>query len=281
MNAADYAEKAQELFVLPEICTRIRELLDEKTTTLDDIAELVCLDPALTAKLLKLANSAFYSFPVEIDSLSKAIAIIGDNAVYNLIIADGTTRAFSRLDPRATDLQQFWELSVDCGLMMKLLGRKLGIKTAEQLFVVGLLHHIGALVMAQAEPEKAKLCQDLATDTLPWQLQQQHFGFEYSACAMALLRHWQIPETVAIPVGEQNNPAPENMVTESRLLFLCSRLALVNNYPEFYHVDGLIEESVLDTLGLQMDDIEEAIAYAKLESFNILGIINPRAVTVF
>ena len=281
MNAVEYAENASELFVLPEICTRIRELLDDDKSNLDDIAELICLDPALSAKLLKLANSAFYSFPVEIDNLAKAIAIIGENAVYNLVIADGTTAAFAKVDKQHIDLQQFWELSVDCGLMMKQLGRCIGVKNAEQLFVVGLLHHIGQLVLVQAAPDTAVRCQQFTGDRRPWQLQQQEFGFTFAECAAELLTLWQIPETISLPIRQQHNSSPEMMVTESRLLYVASRLALVNNYPDLYTSDDLIATPLLDRLGLCGDDLEDALTFAKMESFNILGIINPRAVTVF
>ena len=138
MNAYEYAEQASEIFVLSDSFIRIKELIDDESSSIDDIADVILLDPALAATILKLSNSSFFNYPGKIDTISKAVLIIGITEVYNLVIAYFTTNAFKRLNADPEYLDDFWERSVDCALTVKFLGTKLRVPNAERLFILGL-----------------------------------------------------------------------------------------------------------------------------------------------
>ena len=93
MSAFEYARKVGDVFVLPDTCLKIKEVIDNKISNLDEISEIICLDPALASRLLKLANSALYNFPNPVDSVSKAVLLLGETQVYNLVVAYGSTEA--------------------------------------------------------------------------------------------------------------------------------------------------------------------------------------------
>ena len=85
MDATEYAEKAHEIFVLSDSFIRIKELIDDESSTIDDIADVILLDPALAGTVLKLANSSFFNYPGKIDTISKAVLVLGITEVYILI----------------------------------------------------------------------------------------------------------------------------------------------------------------------------------------------------
>ena len=124
MNAAAYAAQVGDVFVLPDTCLKIKQIIDNKISDLDEIAELISLDPSLASRLLKLANSALYNFPSQVDSVSKAVLLLGEVQVYNLVVAYGATEAFATVKPEALDLDRFREQSIHCALIAKFLAHK-------------------------------------------------------------------------------------------------------------------------------------------------------------
>ena len=97
MNASECAEISEEVFVLSDSFNRIKELIDDDSSTIDDIADVIILDPTLSVTILKLANSSFFSYPGKIDTISKAVLVLGITEVYNLVIAYFTTDAFKNI----------------------------------------------------------------------------------------------------------------------------------------------------------------------------------------
>ena len=122
MNALDYAEQASEVFVLSDSFIRIKELIDDEASTIDDIADVIIIDPALAGTILKLANSSLFNYPGKIDTISKAVLVLGITEVYNLVISYFTTEAFKTLTAKSHEdlnfLEEFWEQSVDCALLV-------------------------------------------------------------------------------------------------------------------------------------------------------------------
>ena len=139
MTALEYAQKANDVFVLSDSFVRIKELIDDETSTIDDIAEVIMIDPALASTILKLANSSFFNYPGKIDTISKALLVLGITEVYNLVIAYFTSDAFKAIDADADYLERYWEASVDAALLIKYLGEVCKVPNAERMFILGLL----------------------------------------------------------------------------------------------------------------------------------------------
>ena len=171
MNVNDYAERASEIFVLSDSFIRIKELIDDESSTIDDIADVILLDPALAGTILKLANSTFFNYPGRIDTISKAVLVLGITEVYNLVIAFFTKKAFKGIIAKQDYLDDFWCKSVDCALIVKYIGTRLNVPNAERLFILGLLYNLGELVVQQVTPEKTAEANGFSTTELPWQKQ--------------------------------------------------------------------------------------------------------------
>ena len=145
---------SDELPTLPTVASRIITLTAREDTTLSDIAKLVSTDTALSAKILKVSNSAFYSFAQQISSINQAVSILGINAVRSLILS------FSFLSMKAGkkkvqfNFEQFWNNSLAGAVASKLILERVKGADTEEIFICGLLQNLGELILARTFPEK-------------------------------------------------------------------------------------------------------------------------------
>ncbi len=281
MDAIDYAEKASEVFVLSDSFVRIKELIDDDASTIDDISDVILLDPALSGTILKLANSSFFNYPGKIDTISKAVLVLGITEVYNLVIAYFTTKAFHSIQAPAQFLEAFWEQSVDCALMIKYLGFELKVPNAERLFILGLLHNLGELVVQQFSPEKIEPLQKLAANELPWQKQRELLGFSYADCTGELLKLWHLPYSLMEPIRFQDEEGFEYASMETKLLYLAKRMMLMQHQCRGYSLSTLISPEKLTELGVNEALIASANEFCDMERLAILAVLNPSAAMVY
>lgn len=281
MNLNDYAEQASELFVLSDSFVRIKELIDDESSTIDDIADVILLDPALAGTILKLANSSFFNYPGKIDTVSKAVLVLGITEVYNLVIAFFTSKAFQGINAEQEFLDDFWCKSVDCALVIKFIGVKLGMPNAERLFILGLLHNLGELVVKQLSPEKLLEANLLAAGELPWQKQNIELGFSFGKCSAELLKKWQLPFTIIEPIRNQDSDDFEFYSDESKLLYLAKRMMLCNFDGKAYPLESLLSEELLKESQIDQELLRATSNFCDLERLNILSILNPSAAMIY
>ncbi|MCJ8294864.1 MAG: HDOD domain-containing protein [Colwellia sp.] len=279
MTADDYVEQASEIFVLSDSFIRIRELIDDEASTIDDISEVILLDPALAGTVLKLANSPFFSYPGKIDTISKAVLVLGITEVYNLVIAFFTTEAFKNIDANQDYLDDFWIKSIDCALLMKFLGTSLGIVHAERLFILGLLHNLGELVVHQMAADKQSACESQDINLLPWIKQYDVLGFTFGECSAGLLKEWQLPYSIFAPIRDQDVEDLSQYSTETQLLYVAKRVMSKTQVFKGQSIDysDLLTKEQLELLCLDKDMLENAVNYCDLERFSLLTILNPGA----
>lgn len=281
MNAIDYADQASELFVLSDSFLRIKELIDDESSTIDDISEVIMIDPALAASILKLSNSSFFSYPGKIDTISKAVLVLGITEVYNLVIAYFSTQAFKSVTADKDYLENFWEKSVDCALLIKYLGSVLGLANAERLFILGLLHNLGELIVQQITPDKISSLRSDGECINSWQQQQDALGFTFAECGAELLKLWQLPYSLVAPIRNQNEDDFSLINTESQLLYISKKI-IITQLSEEEKADFVpITEQQLAELSLNGTMITSAIEYCDLERLGILSILSPSAAMIY
>ena len=279
MKAQDYAIQANGSFALPDACFKVKSLMEEENSTIEDFANVIMVDPSMTSRLLQIANSAIYSFRGEISTISRAITIIGTQAIYNMMLVDVAASAFKHFSNQAIDLKRFWRMSVFCGLAAKNLGIQAGIRDIERLFVAGLLQNFGELLVAKITPEIAQQCEKYSNEQLPWTLQQQALGFTYTEISASLLKIWQIPEKIILPIRHFNEAQSIQINKDVKVLYLASRLALVDSHPDDFSYDDTVDESLCKSLKISTDDLNEAAEFAANEAENILQIMNAQFFT--
>lgn len=276
MNAHDYAITANGSFALPDACFKVKSLMEKEDSTIEDFANVISIDPSMTSRLLQIANSAVYSFPGEISTISRAITIIGTQAIYNMMLVDVAASAFKHFANQAIDLKRFWRMSVFCGLATKNLAIKAGIRDIERLFVAGLLQNFGELIVAKVTPELATQCEKYSVELLPWALQHQVLNFTYTDVSAELLKIWQIPEKIILPIKHFNQAHNIQINKDVKVLYLASRLALVDSDPEMFSYDETIDQSMCASLSITVEDLEAAAEFAGKEAESILTIMDAK-----
>ncbi|MCF7981846.1 MAG: HDOD domain-containing protein [Pseudomonadales bacterium] len=278
-SAAELAQKSSQLFSLPDIYLKLSNMIKDESSTADQMAELIALDAGLSARLLKIANSSFYNFPAQIESITRAITLIGSNELSNLVLATSVASSFPNIDPNLVDMDSFWRHNVDTGLVMRFLGKNAQVRDAERLFVIGLLHNLGKLIVLTGIPEAARHILETAEKSSPWQQEQEVLGFTFAECGAELLKIWQLPETLVDAVRYQHEPQKAQVDPQAAaLLHIASRAASwmeqeTRNTEEFDYIQ-LIDPWVWGYTELSLEDMDEAIEFAQIEAWNLLGLIS-------
>ena len=273
MNAHEYAIQANGSFALPDACFKVKSLMEDEDSTIEDFANVISVDPSMTSRLLQIANSAIYSFPGEISTISKAITIIGTQSIYNMMLVDVAATAFKHFSNHTINLKRFWRMSVYCGLATKNLAINAGVRDIERLFITGLLQNFGELIVAKVSPETAQKCADYSGNELPWEKQQQILGFTYSDISAELLKIWQIPEKIILPIRHYNDAVNIQINKDVKILHLASRLALIDVDSDQFSYDDIVDKSLLSSLLISEDDLNLAADFANRESDHILYIM--------
>lgn len=274
MKAIEYAEKASGSFALPDACFKVQALMEDDASNIEDFANVISVDPSMTSRLLKIANSAIYSFRGEISTISRAITIIGTQSLYNMMLVDITASAFKHFENNSIDLKRFWRMSIYCGLVCKNLAIKANIRDIERLFVAGLLQNFGELIVAKNTPELAKKCEQYNAEKLPWELQREVLGFTFTDITAELLTLWQIPEKIILPIKYYNQAQDIQINKDVKVLYLATRLALIDSHPDTFTLDKVIEQTLCDSLSITEQDLIDAANFASTEVENILDVMN-------
>lgn len=207
-HKAELLKAVEGLASPPHICTQVMELMKSDTTDISAIGEVIAQDPSLAARLLRLVNSSFYNFPRQVDTLSRAIAIVGLNDLYTLVVAVSAVDSFSRLSNKQVDMESFWRHSLYTAMLSRELGQRGGYPLPERLFVTGLLHDVGLLMICN---QIGNLEEDLIRsangdeDTLQ-ALERETYGFDHGELGGEILRAWQLPDSINLAVRHHHTP---------------------------------------------------------------------------
>jgi HD-like signal output (HDOD) protein len=276
MNAHEYAVNANGSFALPDACFKVKELMEDEASVIEDFANVISVDPSMTSRLLQIANSAIYSFRGEISTISRAITIIGTQSLYNMMLVDVAASAFKHFSNQAIDLKRFWRMSVYTGLVCKNLAIKANIRDIERLFVAGLLQNFGELLVAKNSPKIAKACEKYDERKLPWLLQKHYLGFTYTEITVEMLKLWEIPEKIILPIKHYHQAKTIQINKDVKVLNLASRLALIDSHPDIFTIENLIDEELCQNLGVSQQDLQAAAEFAGKEAENILTVMNAK-----
>src|SRR3989338_6615831 len=130
------------LVTLQNVFIRINQLVEDPNSSPADIAKAVSQDPSFTVRLLRVANSPFYGFPSTIDTVSKAVSVIGTSQIRNLALSMSVAKTFAGLPNNLVSMDNFWHHSLYCALVARILARQAGKCDPEALFTAGFFDDI-------------------------------------------------------------------------------------------------------------------------------------------
>jgi HD-like signal output (HDOD) protein len=284
MKARDLIDASGQLFTLPDIALRVSAVVNSPDSDSATIAEVIELDAALAASVLKIANSAFYGMPSKIDTIAKAVTRIGHKALRDLVMSVAVIRHFRGIPSEFVNMGDFWDNSVLCGISARVLARHTRTPEPERLFLAGLLHKIGRLVFYSTQPERYRqvLLQGPRSDHAIAAAEHAVFGFNYAELGAALLKAWKLPEALELSVASQLGAVPlEACPRESAILQVASQMAFALS-PDI-HTGSLtsgqprnLGAAQAKVLGLDDQDLVDLGDEAFEQALELVRIVNPR-----
>lgn len=266
MNHEQLLEKilaSSELPTLPTVASKLITLTAREDATLSDIANLVSRDVSLSAKILKVSNSAFYSFPQQICSIQQAVSILGMNAVRSLVLSFSFlsikgSRGISRFN-----FERFWERSLASAVATRLILEQVKGVDAEEGFCTGLLQNLGELIFARTFSKEYESLlhrlEEQPQDSLA--AEEATFGADHTLIGAQVAKSWGFPETLVAPIEFHHQPERykgTNVAIRNTIkaVYLADQLTniLFSDKPEAYHKSFQKEAGKL--LGLSGEGIE-------------------------
>ncbi|RDV29418.1 HDOD domain-containing protein [Alteromonas aestuariivivens] len=273
MSVEKYVSFAAQSFTLPDLCLRIRNVLDDHRSDTDDIARMISVDPSLSAKILRLANSALFRFPSQIESIPKAINVIGGEALYNLVIAETANSAFKCFESGLIRLDKHWHSSVYCGMAGKYLAKQSRVRASERFFVMGILMNLSELVIAKCSPDEYQAYLSDEHPGLPWEKQKKYFNFTFAECSGTIMESWKLPLPLFFPVKNAHNPHKQAAERDIALIACAQRITLRENEPQEYGKLELFTPEIAASLKVEGETLGNAVSFANTETQKIVNLI--------
>ncbi len=186
-----------ESLSLPDVYIRLREVMESDNASMSDVAEVLSLDPALAARILRMANSAFYGFRSQIDTIPRAANLLGMQKIHDLALTASVSKAFEGVTNDLMDIDTFWYRSLHCGFLAQAIAEGSGMRNPESMFVRGLLHDIGHLVLFNRYPAECRQALARSDEGLDARLfeEKQLIGVDAMQFVAELVRVWQLPSS--------------------------------------------------------------------------------------
>jgi HD-like signal output (HDOD) protein len=207
---------------IPAIVFELNEVIADPVASAADIAQVVNKSPSLTALLLKIVNSPFYGFPAKIDTISRAVAILGTKEVSSLALGISTITMFNGIPPRIIDMQAFLKHSLACGIVARIVAAHKNIPQTEQLFVAGLLHDLGRLIAYQNYPGRAThlLSRALKGEEPLYDIEPEFLGCRHTDIGRYLLQKWKLPLSLENNLFYHHNPSQADNQMQAAIVHL-------------------------------------------------------------
>lgn len=189
----------------PKVLEDLISSFENPDVPVDQITRTLSADPVLSAKLLRLANSAYYHVPRSIGTVDEAVRMLGFVTVRTLVISSGLVNGF-RTAP-GLDLYRFWRYSLRTAVAARWIAKKTG-ENSELAFTIGLMHAIGQVIIHAGMPEQAVQLDDAVGCYEPGRLEHEteQLGFSFSDAGAGLAQRWKFPDVFTRTI--QNFPAP-------------------------------------------------------------------------
>jgi len=181
---------------LPQVTTQLLAVINDNDSSADDVTKVLSADGPLAGKVLKLVNSSFYGVAQEVTTVSRAVVLLGFTGIRNLALGFGTVDALKKMKCNM-DMTRFWSHSIAVAsagqAVAPFVTRRID---PEEAFIAGLMHDIGAYILASAVPETYQEILDAPADERLL-LEQEKFGMDHTLAGQALLKFWKLPDSLS------------------------------------------------------------------------------------
>ncbi len=258
----------------PAIAVRILNAVQQDEPSLSDLAKIISSDPALTAKLLKVANSGFYSLKYEVPSIEKALTVLGVNVLKNIALSFVIAKEMNEPAEQGFDFDYFWRRSITFAVASELLAKEINFQS-DDTFVTALLTDIGVLILHQAMPEAylSILEEKKHSSEMTTELETRILGLNHAEMGSGILERWDLPAGIYLPIRYHHSPerASEQYQPAADLLQIADRLSAIYNDPNSGERVRQLQDELNERFNLSEDQITELIDAIASRSVEILA----------
>lgn len=270
----------------PIVFHQIQKVIKDPKVSAGQIASILSEDPAMSVKVLKLTNSAFYGLSREIESVKQAVVIIGMEAIKNLVLSASVLDMFKGKDIDQEFQEKFWRHSLATAFCGRILAKKLrsrGIVDPDLAFSAGLLHDIGKIILCcflSDEYKKFSQARQQDHSLATYIVEEQTLGYNHSQIGSLLALQWKLPSKISEAISYHHHPQlNENNDPTPYLICIANYIAKKTFYEkdEAYLI-GNIEKGIFDFMDFNEADVDEYCGllrqeYLKSETFmQMVGI---------
>ncbi|MEW5692499.1 MAG: HDOD domain-containing protein [Candidatus Hydrogenedentota bacterium] len=261
-------EKIQKLPTLPNVVQNVLKIVENPKTTAKDINRVISQDPALSSKVLRLVNSAFYGFPRRISTVTDAIIILGFNTVKSLALSASVFDVFKG-ESIFFDRTAFWQHSIGVGVAAQLIAKRVRYAKVEEIMIAGILHDIGKIALDQyAHEEFNKILATVKEKNMAFlEAEEQVTSCNHCDVGKWMADKWNFPQVILEPIAFHH--FPEKSVEFSNITAMIHLADIICKSQNIgYSGDNIIPElnkKAWNDLAITKDDIEHIISELKDE----------------
>jgi diguanylate cyclase (GGDEF)-like protein len=246
MKGIGTLEKLQDLMTKkvrlpspPAIAIKILDMVRKDDFSFRDLAQIIESDPALLAKILRVANSPYYNFSRKVDNIGMALSVLGTHAVKNIALSFVICSEMKAGKESDFDFDLFWRRSITTAVAAELTASLVGMKN-QDIFVTALLQDIGIIVLYSSFPEEYQVVtkENIAGKSSLHEVERRFFGFDHQDLGAELLCQWHIPEGIYIPIKHhhRDDPVPQEYQRQIEIQRISEKLS------DIYHGNRSVED---------------------------------------
>ncbi len=277
-SLTEILNKVEELPTLSPVTQQVLKLTGDPAISVTELADAIVKDQVLTAKVLKMANSAYYGYSRKIFNINEAIMVMGFNGIRSLVLAASAYNIMNReVEGYFLPKGDLWKHSMTTALFARTLAQKTDLGLREHAFIAGLIHDIGKIVLSTYLKEQFKVVLDLVeVENIPFMdAEQQVLGYNHAAIGAIVAEKWNLPPMLTEAIALHHSPSEASTnPTLTSLIHVADALSMsigagLGGDGMLYPFDGF----ALERLSLTSDILDETVA-AMTEHISLDETIN-------
>lgn len=240
---------------IPKAVQEVMQLVNKDDTSISELADAVAQDPVLSAKVLRLANSAYFGMQRTVDTIESAAILVGMDAIRTMVLASGLMGSFDSI--KGLNISRFWSISLLSAYIAKDIAGRFGFDS-NRAYTAALMHGIGVLAIHMADPETAQQIHSKCSDACPYDradLEMSILGFHHGHVGAEIASNWRLPDLIGESIRYYPHPAEKQVDSLATIIHLAVALAIdiTDNLPESawnQNVDAALEKQLGLTLAL-------------------------------
>lgn len=272
---ADLVLRAGELASLPGTWQNVDAVLARPTASSQQIADAISADPALSVRMLRLANSPLFGLSSRVERLSQAVHLVGTRQVRDLCLASTVLDCFAGVPAARASMPGLARHSLATGLVARAIAGRRREANVERFFVAGLLHDVGLLILLMQLPTEAGQALEKAEAGIPLGVcEQAVLGYDHAAVGGLLVERWRLPASLAEPVRCHHAPQSATAYPlESAVIHVAELGANLLGINAEGPVSTPLDPRAWEMLGIQVTDLPSVIEEVDRQIEDLAGIL--------